>query len=285
MPVQPTSKKMLDAWLEERGLGHHRKAIAAVALPSIELVPASEREDEQELPLGRSKLGGAPDLPPEFSWPHNSAGQPLSFLAQIQCSDLPARVVEDLEGLAHAGRLWFFYNTLDRPAGLSPGDRGEFLVWSSRAEKKTLQPLVDAPQEQTDIYEACAVKPTATLSLPVFPEFIEEDEAEPYEELVLDLPEPLHKMVGHPNTLQSSMPLTCHRVFQGLDCVDDHLLPVPTVEELRAIEREWILLLQIDTDSVAGFEWGDSGRLFFWIRRQDLARGDFSQAWAILQSA
>jgi uncharacterized protein YwqG len=29
--------------------------------------------------------------------------------------------------------------------------------------------------------------------------------------------------------------------------------------------------------------WGDAGRVYFWIRRQDLAATDFECAWAVLQ--
>ena len=29
--------------------------------------------------------------------------------------------------------------------------------------------------------------------------------------------------------------------------------------------------------------WGDVGKLYFWIRKQDLARRDFSNVWMIMQ--
>jgi uncharacterized protein YwqG len=29
--------------------------------------------------------------------------------------------------------------------------------------------------------------------------------------------------------------------------------------------------------------WGDLGRLYYWIRLQDLARADFSGVWMVLQ--
>jgi uncharacterized protein YwqG len=29
--------------------------------------------------------------------------------------------------------------------------------------------------------------------------------------------------------------------------------------------------------------WGDAGRLYFWIRKQDLAEQSFDAVWAILQ--
>ena len=38
-----------------------------------------------------------------------------------------------------------------------------------------------------------------------------------------------------------------------------------------------------DGDDGVEFEWGDDGRLFFWIREQDLAARNFGAAWHILQ--
>jgi uncharacterized protein YwqG len=44
-----------------------------------------------------------------------------------------------------------------------------------------------------------------------------------------------------------------------------------------------MLLLQIDSDDAIGWTWGDAGRLYFWIRKQDLAARRFDRVWTILQ--
>lgn len=48
--------------------------------------------------------------------------------------------------------------------------------------------------------------------------------------------------------------------------------------------EDWQLLLQIDSDEEnLGAMWGDCGRVYFWIRQQDLQKRDFSNVWLVLQ--
>jgi uncharacterized protein YwqG len=47
---------------------------------------------------------------------------------------------------------------------------------------------------------------------------------------------------------------------------------------------DWRLLLQIDTDEDGpGWMWGDVGRIYFWIKKHDLALRRFADVWLILQ--
>jgi uncharacterized protein YwqG len=54
--------------------------------------------------------------------------------------------------------------------------------------------------------------------------------------------------------------------------------------DLGGAPADWQLLFQMDSDGVLETDWGDTGRIFYWIRAQDLAKDDFSQAQLILQS-
>ncbi|WP_432972333.1 DUF1963 domain-containing protein [Dactylosporangium sp. CA-233914] len=49
-------------------------------------------------------------------------------------------------------------------------------------------------------------------------------------------------------------------------------------------EPGWQLLLQLDSDPGAGWEFADAGTLYFWIRDEDLAARDFSRVRAEGQS-
>jgi uncharacterized protein YwqG len=58
----------------------------------------------------------------------------------------------------------------------------------------------------------------------------------------------------------------------------------PRRPELEKGAADWQLLLQIDSDEKnLGVMWGDVGRVYFWIRRQDLGKRDFGNVWLILQ--
>jgi uncharacterized protein YwqG len=46
---------------------------------------------------------------------------------------------------------------------------------------------------------------------------------------------------------------------------------------------DWEMLLQIDSDDNAKMMWGDVGRIFYWIPRNDLRARNFEATWMILQ--
>jgi uncharacterized protein YwqG len=56
----------------------------------------------------------------------------------------------------------------------------------------------------------------------------------------------------------------------------------PRVKKLEAGKSEWMLLLQIDSDDDAKMMWGDTGMLYFWIRKNDLKKLRFDHVWLIV---
>jgi len=79
------------------------------------------------------------------------------------------------------------------------------------------------------------------------------------------------------------MELESQLVSNGLYCGDETGYNDPRAAALAEGAADWVLLLQVDTDDDAGMMWGDCGLIYFWIRREDLARRDFSNVWMILQ--
>jgi uncharacterized protein YwqG len=95
---------------------------------------------------------------------------------------------------------------------------------------------------------------------------------------------PNHQLLGYPDQIQGNMQLECQLVTHGLYCGDTSGYRDPRAAELAAGAGDWRLLFQLGTDEDGlGVMWGDVGKLYFWIRRQDLASRRFEAAWTILQ--
>ena len=96
--------------------------------------------------------------------------------------------------------------------------------------------------------------------------------------------EAFHRMFGWPDVIQNPIRLWCQLVSNGVAVDTAEGWRDPRVEGLRRGASEWRLLLQIDTDEDVGWMWGDSGRVYYWIREQDLRAGRFEKVWSVLQS-
>jgi uncharacterized protein YwqG len=58
----------------------------------------------------------------------------------------------------------------------------------------------------------------------------------------------------------------------------------PDDAAIRQLASQLVLLAQIDSDSRSGMAWGDTGRLYWLIRSEDLAAGRFEKSTFTWQS-
>jgi uncharacterized protein YwqG len=79
------------------------------------------------------------------------------------------------------------------------------------------------------------------------------------------------------------MELECELVTNGLYCGDPSGYEDPRAKELEPNAKNWRLLLQIDSNDENEMMWGDCGRLYFWIRKEDLVNKQFDKSWFSLQ--
>lgn len=84
----------------------------------------------------------------------------------------------------------------------------------------------------------------------------------------------VHRVLGNPDAIEGEM--TRQIVYEVAKAKIDRPKPALEADKLR-------LLLQIDSDERAEMMWGDLGRLFFWIREDDLAAANFSNVTCVLQ--
>jgi len=211
---------------------------------------------------------------------------PLGFIAQIDLSKTPR--VSDM--LPESGWLYFFYDRSSQPWGFDPADRGACRVVYVDCDRSTLQSIKPPDDADADHLAACrAVEATAMLSLPGELPNVEYGTAayKAYEQLREQLAPAggiLHQLVGLAGEIQHPMEEECQLVTNGLYCGDSTGYESPQAAALRPGAADWRLLLQIDTDEDGpGWMWGDCGRIFFWIREQDLRSRRFDDVWLILQ--
>ena len=267
----------LQEMLYSAGLARLITEITNAALPSIRLKthPMDERQFEQ----GATKFGGSPDFPVGFSWPAYN-GLPIPFVAQINLSEVAS--YDPKHVLPAEGMLYFFF---DIDAFFESWPRQESLwrvLYDSSDPTTRLQVAIPETVAKRINYRLSAVTYATEMTLPDYSRYDEtsiqrlglsgpltEEEERVYYEVQAQLAGtvgtkyhlPLHRLLGHPDDVQWDM----HR-------------------DLPGAPGDWQLLFQVDSDGVPNTEWGDTGRIYYWIRTQDLAKRDFSRVELILQS-
>jgi uncharacterized protein YwqG len=254
------------------------------------VLKASPMPDDQ-LPVGKSRIGGMPDLPRDTEWP-DWKDEHLSFIAQVNLSDLPS--FEFLEVLPRHGVLSFFYSAQQETWGFDPNDKGSWRVL--HLEEQDLHRRAPPPDlPETSIYKSCGLEFEVSFTLPCIEsphvdldfDHPQWDEIHQYGELQESFAQLvgegscIHRLLGHPDEMQGYMQRTAQLASHGVYCggaTDD-----PRVGELEPGAADWELLLQIDSDDRTGMMWGDVGKLDYLMNSEDLRNRDFDAAWMILQ--
>jgi hypothetical protein len=227
----------------------------------------------RHLPLGASRVGGLPDLPPSVPWPTNRLGDKLHLAAQLDCSSLPP-----IPGypLPESGWLYVFAEDTDRESPMPcavfhyDGPR-DSLVRAPESAENELAP--DGRRRK--------LKPMYAITRAV-PSFIlpsyEGDGADRLPDWSDD-----------------------DERLDALDAISDDLGPSPQVARLfglggshgmtgTELAREygkrtgddWTILLHVDfhNGSMGMTKWLGDNPLQIYIRHSDLLRGDFSNCYA-----
>ncbi len=285
--------------LSEARFAGIRVVVERLSLNSIRLLP--EPVDEGAVPLGASKIGGRPDLPPEMEWPAvpNHPEYPLAFICQVNLPEV-APLDRDKK-LPREGLLSFFYDQ-DVDGG-ELDDRGHWRVvhvrdFPPRLKRREFPGGLDADQ----VHPAFKPHFRSESTLPEWDATAVRDlkltgpELEAYKALEGELHDAqgesdiqnrggqgvndtLNRMLGHPDLVQGEMQQDCELLSQG---VDPHAGAPITAQQERAA-RDWTLLLQVDSLESGSDAWGDRGRIYFWVKAQDLKAANFGNTWLFLQ--
>lgn len=255
---------------------------------------------ESSLPLTCSKFGGCPALPENFVWPvfcrrkhgRRNKETPLSFLLQINLEEFSPFDEDKL--LPPRGMLYFFYEVDSMCWGFGPEDEGCARVYFYDGDLSALSPV--RPPENR-LFDESRLTFGRAPSLPSWEEYSEYNDAEmssrAYGALLADFGVEEKeegedgKLLGYADVIQGEMLTDCEQAVRSLSHGDGSPeTDIDDEEDVYEKGRDWTLLLQLGTVNVGNTElmWGDCGRLYFYIKKRDLASKNFDNVWMILQS-
>ena len=288
----------LTAKISQAGLGAFSERILSLVRPCYHI----ERGlmPDADIPVGASKFGGSPDAPADFTWPtvpDSTKAEAMEFVCQIRLKDLPLPTPHAIprDGVLSFFSRWSEGIVLFHPEGTSlrrfaspnppveqaPAGFFKRLAFEFRRNPDPLQ-----------TYRSCALTFAPGLSLPdgsatiITQLKMSGADSESYFESVLDEPsgasgKPQHQMFGYASPVQNEMELECDFVRRG-----EEVQWSSSPEAFISAMRDWILLLQVDTDDYKegpGWMWGDAGMIYFWIHRDDLMSRAFDKVICIAQ--
>lgn len=254
---------------------------------------------EKYKPCG-TRFGGQPDVPANFVWPtYKGKGEdgvvkdrPLTFLAQFNCAELAALDKEHL--LPDHGLLSFFYDMASEPWGFDPKDRGGLRVYWFEDLSVLSQAAFPEDMDEDFHLPMIKIKAHTELSYPGWDDFTEkfpeekDDEAfeDIQEEIGAEEPDDGSKLLGWSDVIQDSMFMQCDLVTKGYYLGSGYSkVPAEDRETAKTAIDRWQLLFQLDMVEYRDFllMFGDCGRLYVFIKKEDLAKRDFDNVWGIVQ--
>lgn len=247
-----------------------RQQLIATLRPAAAI--QTERVADEEIPIGRSKFGGAPDLPPEVEWP-SWLGRPFGFFGQLNLAEVAPFDIEN--ELPAEGILSFFGRFFDE----SKNDNGE--------EIKVLHFAANALQRSTApdgiTRPDCEIIPSQRMTF--FPEWTAREFFHTELEGVWDfnnyiddfLPrfgrrKGLHRVLGIPPTIQDPPFIGQEMERTGLEYQENEKI-------IEAGARNWRSLLQLDFKEPDYYY----GVASFIMHKDELARRDWEAVQFVYQ--
>ncbi len=250
---------------------------------------------------GATKFGGLPDVPADFQWPYYfgqpvlsdepAKNRPLSFLAQFNCAELAAYDTDTL--LPRTGLLSFFYEEATAEWGFDPSHKGCCRVFYFE-ETKHLQ-RAPFPNDLETEYRNPEIGITlkSEISYPDTQDIdlkygLSDDQYDEYENAFPQEEYDVHQLLGWPLIIQNNMTTQCDLIEMG-HSVGSGWSHIPEKDIDRAKQfslEKWQLLLQLDEiegENDFYLSFGDAGKLYFYITKEDLKNCNFENVWLIYQ--
>lgn len=304
-----------NAWIDLLERAGSKRDVAVACSQTIRPHLALTKQTSRSKITGGSKIGGTPDLPATVAWPTRQGysnatkqiyAQPsghdahseraIDFILQLDLAAASTAGALDID-LPQTGYLWFFYDAVCQPWGMSPPERaGWSLIWRDTSDLEPRPRPADSVRAPAFNEYQLGFRPESSLAPSVLDPAYGRDA---HNKLPLDVLETLeellvsrssgfgriHKLGGWPDEVQDpNMGIECEAASQGIE--RPYLIGQTDPKRWKEIERaaqNWRLVLQIDSDEHVGWMWGDMGVIYVWMRETDIAARRFDRAWVILQ--
>ncbi|PWK16878.1 DUF1963 domain-containing protein [Xanthomarina spongicola] len=247
----------------------------------------TKASNDKTLKVGKSKIGGKPDLPKEFEWPRAN-GKPMLFCAQYNLSELTKF---DQENILPNKGFFYIFLSLDEEWKEFNGVNQEFKFVYSESENiirtefpKDLEENQSFKTAIIEYFEFYTIPHDENYNLFEFDKkyddfsfyFLQPTQLFMIEELYHDT-DNLHQILGHDRSIQSSVVYEFASKELGLYGAEssEHQKRWNDILELS---KTYELLLQLDCyDSNTDLsKYGGSGTYYFGLSKTDLENKEFN---------
>jgi len=221
--------------------------------------------EDKAIPIGKSKIGGHPDLPKDFKWPFWNE-RPLSFLLQINIKEIYEYDFQEIEFEIFPqkkGILYFFFDYYQE----GWGDDGGWKVFHLKEEQEKLFRTPNPSVYKEHTYNSSILYLLKDFSLPCAG--MHSGSRKIKEIGFSDSEWDLYHNGFFKDIFQWDTRWDAHYLFgypKGIQTVDGNLT-----------ENDSLLLL-LGYDKNLGWKWGHGGYIKFWIK--DITKGNFENVWA-----
>lgn len=267
-------QKELLAVIEKHRLGRLADALLAEARPQLSLRAGKVYKGSPR--LGRSRLGGAPDLPPGTAWPE-MRGQPLLFMAQVRFDDLP---IPKGWPLPRKGLLSVFMGDDEERFEVE-----HTLIYT--ANPGALVRLTPPELGEREHLRACPISAAMNLTLPSYGEAewrsfeLDEEETNRYFSLQESLTGGNASMLGRDYDVDQ-LPTERLAINRLGGPAYDYKWKQKNIARIRAEAQNWVPLFQMDSNFTIGLNMWDAYTFVVLIRWEDLLVKRFDRTQAHL---
>lgn len=259
-----------------------KEKLIAIIKPTVGIKTKSI--DDKDIKIGKSKIGGKPDLPKTLKWPRANE-KPMLFCAQYNLSELTKF---DKENILPKTGFFYIFLSLDEKWKEFNGVNQEFNFIFSETEDIARR---EFPNDLEVIrhFKASVIQYFEYYTLPHYENYKLFDFYKNYESFMDDIHEPVnecineicglhevtyHQILGEDRSMQSS-------VVYDFSAKDLHLYGSESSEyqknwdKILNLSKTYELLLQLDCNDSDLKKFGGEGKYYFGISRMDLNKKKF----------